>query len=352
MPEVPDRTRQWILANAPTADVVLSGESPTFLLQDAPIPKLKEDQVLLKVLYLSNDPAQRPWIDKNVDPKRLYTTPVVPGDVMRAFGIGEVVASTSDRLPVGTVCIDTPGWAEYVVLPAKECRPLDPIPGLSLTHYLGAFGATGMTAYYGIKIIGELKPEDTLVVSGAAGATGSMVVQIAKHLLGCKRIIGIAGTPEKCRWVESLGAEICINYKDADFKDQLCKATDGFVEIYFDNVGGGILDLMLTRIKNHGRIIACGAVTDYNSEDNTGLKNWFEIIMQRIQVRGFIVTDFFNSGKAPEAVKELVQAFKDGKIKIGEDSETVVETKFEDVPKTWLKLYSGGNTGKLITKMV
>ena len=193
---------------------------------------------------------------------------------------------------------------------------------------------------------------DTVVVSGAAGATGSMVVQIAKHLLGCKKVIGIAGSDDKCKWVESLGADVCLNYKKSSFKEDLIKATDGYVEVYFDNVGGEILDLMLTRMKKGGRVAACGAITDYNKSESSGLKNWFEVISNRIEIKGFIIYDFFASGKAADAVKELVTAAKDGKIKIGEENETVVDTKFDDVPKTWMSVFEGANTGKLVTKLV
>lgn len=152
--------------------------------------------------------------------------------------------------------------------------------------------------------------------------------------------------------MEGLGADTCINYKKPGFKQDLIEATDGFVEVYFDNVGGDILDLMLTRMQKGGRIAACGAITDYNRSEKSGLKNWFEIISNRIQIKGFIIGDFIAEGKAPDAVKELVTAAKEGKIMVGEENQTVVDTKFEDVPKTWMLLFDGANTGKLITKVV
>ena len=270
---------------------------------------------------------------------------------MRAGAIAEVLESKSDKYKKGDVVRASTGWTKYIALDAKECQAIQQIPGLSNTHYLGAFGPTGITAYYGTKIIARAGPDDVVVVSGAAGATGSMAVQIAKKILGCKKVIGIAGSDDKCRWVQSLGADLCVNYKNPDFKKQLRTATDGFVDVYFDNVGGPILDLMLTRMKKHGRIAACGAITDYNSSNPTGLKNWFEIISNRIEIRGFIIFDFIATGKGPEAVKEMVQAWKDGKIQVGNDNETVVETKFEDIPKTWVKLFEGSNTGKLVTQL-
>lgn len=348
----PTQTCQWILTNKPTDLPELSGLNPTFTLETNSLPALNENQVLVKTLYISNDPAQRGWITKGANPERLYVPPVDQGAVMRARAIAEVLETKSDKHKKGDMVLANAGWAEYSVQEAKDCQPIDQMSGSSITHYLGAFGMTGMTAYYGTKIIARAGPEDTVVVSGAAGATGSMVVQIAKKMLGCKKVIGMAGTDEKCKWVLSLGADVCLNYKADDFRKQLRAATDGYVEVYFDNVGGDILDLMLTRMKKGGRVAACGAVANYNKSDPTGLKNWFEVISNRIEIRGFIIIDFLMQGKGPEAVAELVKAWKEGKIQVGEENETVVDTKFEDIPKTWMSLFEGANTGKLITKLV
>ncbi len=273
---------------------------------------------------------------------------------MRAFALAEVIDSKNPKFKKGDKVIANMGWAEYAVNDPQnlQLQPIQQLEGVNVTHYLGAFGFTGLTAYYGIKEIARAGPGDTVVVSGAAGATGSMVVQIAKKILGCKRVIGMAGSDEKCRWVESLGADVCLNYKKPDFKQQLIEATEGFVEVYFDNVGGEILDLMLSRLKKHGRVAACGAVSNYNTSRPTGLRNWSEIIANRLEIRGLIILDFVASGKAGEATAEMVKACKEGKITVDESMETVVETKFEDVPKTWMMLFEGGNTGKLVTKLV
>jgi NADPH-dependent curcumin reductase CurA len=347
------KNRQWILSNPPSADPVFEGSNSTFSLESKTLPSVGSDQVLVKTLYLSNDPAQRGWIQKDMDPERLYTPPVKKGDVMRAYGIGEVVESNSESLKKGQLVNGSLGWSEYAVLNAKEVRPVpaDEKAGLRPTNFLGPLGGTGLTAWYGLVDVVRASKDDTVVVSGAAGATGSMVVQIAKHIVGCKRVIGIAGGEKKCRWVESLGADVCVDYKAASFKEDLKKATDGFVEVYFDNVGGEILDLMLSRIKRHGRIAACGAVATYNSLGQEGIKNWFEIVSNRIEVRGFIVTDAVEAGRAGPIVQELIKAVKEGKIKIGAETETVVKTKFEDIPKTWTMLFKGGNTGKLVTQL-
>ncbi|ORY15121.1 hypothetical protein BCR34DRAFT_478361 [Clohesyomyces aquaticus] len=347
------KTRQWILSNPPENDPVLSGDNATFSLETKTLSAPGPNQVLVKALYISNDPAQRGWIQKGVDPKRLYTEPVVKGGIMRAFAVAEVVETNSD-LKKGQLVLATTGWTEYAVLDAKDCRPVqaDESAGIRPTHFIGSLGGPGLTAYYGLVDVVGTKAEDTVVVSGAAGATGSMVVQIAKHIVGCKKVIGIAGGPKKCKWVESLGADVCVDYKSPNFKEELEKATDGFVEVYFDNVGGEILDLMLTRMKRHGRISACGAISNYNKMgDPVGIKNWFEIITNRIEIKGFIVTDAVVAGKTGAILQKLVQGIKEGKVKIGEESETVVPTKFEDVPKTWMMLYEGGNQGKLVTAL-
>ena len=181
---VPIETKQWLLTNKPTDLPQLSGPNHTFTLKTASLPELKDDQVLLKSLYISNDPAQRGWITKGVDPDRLYVPPVPQNSVMRARSVAEVIASKSSKYNKGDKLLATTGWAEYSVQDAKGCQPCEDIPGLSVTHYLGAFGLTGLTAYYGVKVIARAGKEDTVVVSGATGATGNMVVQIAKHILG------------------------------------------------------------------------------------------------------------------------------------------------------------------------
>ncbi|KAL8752260.1 MAG: hypothetical protein Q9199_005864 [Rusavskia elegans] len=274
---------------------------------------------------------------------------------MHARGICKVLNGNAKGWEEGELVLANPGWSEYAVLDAAKCQKLPNLEGLDVgvTQFLGALGGTGLTAWFGINEVARAGAEDTVVVSGAAGATGSMVVQIAKHIIGCKRVVGIAGGVEKCQWVkEHLGADACVDYKSASFVEELKRETEGFVEVYFDNVGGEILDLMLTRIKRHGRIAACGAVAEYNKDgaEGYGIKNWFEVVSNRIEIKGFIVWDYL--GKAAEATKEMVKATREGKIKIDAGNETVVETGFEGVPETWMKLFEGGNRGKLITKLV
>ncbi|KIV82275.1 hypothetical protein PV11_04396 [Exophiala sideris] len=342
MAPTPTSTRSWILANYPHGVPTFStaDDSSTFKLVEQALPDRKPNQVLVKVLFLSNDPAQRGWIDPSIPAERLYIKPVELKASMAARGLAEVVASTSDKLPVGTIVQGPVGWTEYAVLGEADCTPRQPLPnGLSLTHYMGAFGIPGLTAYYGLVVVGGAKAGQKVVVSGAAGAVGNMVVQIAKNIVGCSEVIGIAGSDEKCRWVENLGADKCLNYKSPTFEDDLIKATEGFIHVYFDNVGGSILDLMLARMAKNGVVIAVAPYQDY-----------FQLISMRLSIRGFIASDYLS--KAQEIGELFVEALRDGKLKISDENEQVVATNFEDVPRTWLKLFEGANTGKLITRIV
>lgn len=313
---------------------------------------MKDDHILVKTLYLSNDPAQRGWLSKMEDPSRLYVPPVQEGEVMRARGLAEVLESSSSKFSKGDIVIATTGWAEKIVVPASAVQPAPQLPnGLSPTHYLGALGLTGLTAYCGLTQVARTAAEDVVVISGAAGATGSMAVQIAKKLLGCKRVIGIAGTDAKCKWVQSLGADECLNYKSSTFAADLKKATPDFANVYFDNVGGEILDLMLTRMARNGRVAACGAISNYNSSGDaiTGLKNWFEVVSMRIEIKGFIVMDF--ADKWAEGIELFKKAVSEGKLTVGDEGEHIVEASFDEIPKTWMGLFEGANQGKLLTKI-
>jgi NADPH-dependent curcumin reductase CurA len=349
---VPTQAKVWVLNNKPTDHAVLSGPDATFALKAEDLPPLQDGQLLLKTVYLSNDPAQRGGIDANISKDQTYATPLAIGEPMRARGICEVVDSKDRNYQKGSLVAAGSNWCEYVVRNAAEVQQVREIPGISPTQMLGALGGTGLTALVGLVKVVEAKAGEIVVVSGAAGATGSVAVQIAKNVLACSKVIGIAGTDEKCRWVESLGADICINYKNPDWQEQLGKATEGGVDVYFDNVGGVQLDYMLTRLKIYGRIAACGAISDYNRSEKTGLKNWSRVITKRLNIKGFIVSDYLGDGNAAKFIGELAKAAEEGKIRVGDESETVVETKFEDVPETWVKLFDGSNIGKLVTKIV
>jgi NADPH-dependent curcumin reductase CurA len=348
----PTTTRHWILSNRPTGLPVLDGPDPTFRLATKPLPQIENGQVMIKVLYLSNDPAQRLWIDPNIPPDRLYIEPATVGNTMASYScICEVVASKATDLENGSLIMADVGWCEYAVLSADKCMPIKPIEGLEAVHYISLLGVAGVTAYYGLVDIAKTTAEDVVVISGAAGAVGSLAVQIAKNVLGCKRVIGIAGTDAKCRWVEKLGADICLNYKSKDFEEELKKATEDFVEVFFDNVGGEILDLMLTRVKKDGRIAACGAIAEYNGGQG-GIKNWYHVIAMRLQIRGLVVLDALLTGRWTEIVDSLVQGYQNGQIKVTEEGLTVIPSSFEEIPKTWMGLFDGRFSGKLLTQIV
>lgn len=354
---LPTKSRQWVLANHPTGLPTYGNKGDTFELKEVDLPSLQDGQVLVQNLYLSNDPAQRGWISppSQIDPKRLYVPPVKEGQPMRARGLAKVLSSKADGFKEGDVIQATTNWVEYAVVDTKDpmqgARVVQDLPGgLSVTHYLGALGGTGLTAYYGLVEVVGAKKGERVVVSGAAGATGSMVVQIAKHMVGASYVVGIAGSDDKCRWVESLGADKCLKYKSKNFEQELKDACGDGVDIYFDNVGGEILDYMLANLKQNGRVSACGAITGYNGEAALPMKNYFNVISMRLNIKGFIVIDHLH--KASETIGKLIGAVQEGKIKIGEENETVIDTKFEDTPKTWLRLFQGSNQGKLVTKFV
>ncbi|KAI1498746.1 hypothetical protein F5X99DRAFT_392540 [Biscogniauxia marginata] len=349
----PYTTKQWILASKPTGAPVLSGPDATFKLQTVTLPQLKDGQLLCKVRYFSNDTGLRNFIQSTVAPERFYVPPVPVGSPMRSGIIAEVIESASPSYKTGDLVMDfhLGTWSELVVLEAATSQRLAPLPkDLSLTHYLGAFGASGLAAYTGLYFAGGAKPGDTVVISAAAGATGSMAIQIAVQLLGAKRVVGIAGSDEKCAWVrERLGAHACVNYKSPTFVEDLKAATPEEVDVYFDNVGGHVLDAMLTRVKKNGTIAVCGAVSGYNTEEPMALRNWFELISMRITIRGFIMLDYMD--KAPGILQELIGAVADGRIKL-HDAETTVEGRIEEQPEIWTRLFSGFNQGKLITKLI
>ncbi|GAA6011049.1 hypothetical protein JCM8202_003877 [Rhodotorula sphaerocarpa] len=344
---IPSKTKALVLAEKPTGEVT----DKTFRLEERDLPELKDGQLLVQTLYFSNDPAQRTWIDPSVVPERAYGPVGVVGEPMPSSFLGRVAKSKSDKWKEGSLIVALGGWAEWHVLDGAQGRvfPATTVEGQSESIALSALGMVTMTAWCGLHKVAETKKEDTVVISGAAGATGSAAVQIAKKLIGCKRVIGIAGGPDKCAWVKKLGADECIDYKSATFEDDLAKATEGYVDVYFDNVGGPVLNAMFPRMARWSRIIACGAISGYNSKDPVDLRNWFNIISMRIRVQGFIVVDFMADW--PTAAQDVSKAIADGRF-ITEGTETKVKSSFEEVPKVWKRLFSGDNQGKLVTQIV
>jgi NADPH-dependent curcumin reductase CurA len=304
------------------------------------LPELQDGQVLVKVLYVSLDPAMRGWMSEG----RSYIPPVQLGEVMRAATAGRVVESSSEKLAVGDYVSGWLGVQEYAVSDENALFKVD-TETVPLPTYIGALGMPGVTAYFGLLEVGAPKEGETVVVSGAAGAVGSIVGQIAK-LKGC-RVVGIAGGPEKCKWiVEELGFDAAIDYKGEDVNEALRKHCPEGVDVYFDNVGGEILDAALARLALRARVVICGAISQYNKLDDVrGPSNYMSLLVNRARMEGFVVIDYM--GRAPEAVREMAGWIAAGKLIARED---VVEG-FDSFPDALAKLFAGENVGKLVLKL-
>ncbi|KAH9878833.1 hypothetical protein J1614_002267 [Plenodomus biglobosus] len=329
------------LAERPT-DAVVAGK--TFVEKQHPIPStssLKDGEVLFQTLYLSLDPAMRGWLN----PTRSYIAPVEIGAVMRGSGIGLIVASKSATFPVGSYATGMCGWSEYTVLHEKHLEKLDLPHGAVPTDALGVLGMTGLTAYFGILDVGQVKQGDFVVVSGAAGATGSVVGQIAK--LKGATVLGIAGDDGKVAWLkQELGFDEALNYKDPDFAKKFRALTPNLIDVYFDNVGGEILDLALSRAKPFARFVMCGAISEYNKSKPQGLKNYMMIISMRIRMQGFIVFDY--AERYAQARQDLARWLAEGKLK---RKETVVQGGIGKAGEALVGLFEGRNTGKIMVKV-
>ena len=301
------------------------------------VPAPAAGEFVTEISHLSIDPAMRGWMNAGAS----YVPPVEIGAVMRAGGIGRVIASNNDGFAVGDYVYGTFGVQEYAVSDGRGVLKLD----LSLaepTAYLGVLGMTGLTAYFGLLEVGRLNEGDTVVVSGAAGATGSVVGQLAK-IKGC-RVIGIAGGQEKCRLVtEEFGFDEAIDYRLPHLRRTLRELAPGGVNVYFDNVGGEILDDVLTCLARGARIVICGAVSQYNETQVRGPANYMMLLVARASMTGFLVFDF--ADRYLQAMAELTGWYRAGRLV---SRETLVTGGVEDFPETLLKLFEGANTGKLI----
>uniref|UniRef100_A0A8H7K2P8 Dehydrogenase FUB6 n=1 Tax=Bionectria ochroleuca TaxID=29856 RepID=A0A8H7K2P8_BIOOC len=351
MASLPTETRQWQLACHPVTYPKLEGSDATFEIAKVPLPALNAGEVLLQTIFISNDPAARVWITGGNAKPREYVPPVKIGDKMRARSLSRVMDSKAQKLPVGTVVLAAGGWAEYFTAHEDQCIVIPQDSDYDLPHYLGILGVTGLTAYYGLVEITTTTRDDVVVISGAAGATGSTAVQVAKKIIGCKKVIGIAGTDEKCRFVEALGADICLNYKSPTFYEDLSKATEDLADVFFDNVGGDILDFMFTRLRQGGRVALCGSVSRYNNlSEKASFAHFDNVITQRLKINGFVVLDYLK--KLPDVIQIFQEAAKEGKLRVDDGSQTLVPAKFEEIPEVWLRLFEGKNQGKLVTKLL
>jgi NADPH-dependent curcumin reductase len=318
----------------------MSTQRTDFEFQTVPASEPGPGEVQLRVLYLSLDPAMRGWMNES----RSYIPPVGLGEVMRAIGLGRVVASNDPSLQLGDFATGLTGVQDYSVVACKTLNKID--PNLApLPRYLGALGGTGLTAYFGLLEVGQPKPSETVVVSGAAGATGSVVGQIAK-IQGC-RAVGIAGGAAKCAYLtEELGFDAAIDYKSEDVRGALSRHCPNGVNVFFDNVGGEILDIVLGQLARKARVVLCGAISQYNNPtDVRGPKNYLSLLINSARMEGFIVFNY--AQRYGEGIQALAGWLAQGKIKARED---VVEG-LENFPEAFLKLFQGENFGKLVIKV-
>jgi len=311
------------------------------VLSESPVPELQDGQALAKVKYLSVDPTMRVWMAMDS-----YLPAVGIGDVMRAGGLAEVIESRHTLFKKGDKIVGLTGLQEYAVIEGQSKLPFQKVPSIpfvSETVFLGALGMTGLTAYFGMTEIAKPQKGETLVVSAAAGATGSVAGQIGK-IHGC-RVVGIAGTDEKCSWLTGeLGFDAAINYKHPDWKEKLAAATPNGIDIDYENVGGEIMAAVLDRMNLHGRVVVCGFISGYTKEVPEQISLGL-LIVKRLKVQGFLILDY--GARFTEAAMELGKWKMMGKLK---DRQTVVEG-LEKAPEAINMLFTGGNIGKLLVKV-
>ncbi len=327
-----DRNRRMVLAERPTGMV----DESTVRLEEVDIPEPGADEALARVRYISIDPTIRTWMDDAPG----YLPPIAIDEVVRSGGIVEVVQSNSEQYKPGDLLFGFSGWQDYVL--ASAATGYQPLPeGVSPTLALSLFGITGMTAYFGLIDVGKVKEGDVVVVSGAAGATGSTVGQIAK-IKGAAKVIGIAGGPEKCASiVDDLGFDEAIDYKNENVSARLREAAPDGIDLFFDNVGGPILDACLAQLALRGRIVLCGAISGYNDRGAAaGPANYANLIIKRGRMEGFLILDYFD--RLDEGRTAVAGWLGEGKIK---SSEHIVEG-LENAPDALNLLFTGGTRAR------
>lgn len=329
------KNRQWLLARRPQGEL----QDSDFQLVETDAPTPGAGEVLVRNLMLSCDPTQRGWIAMDT-----YLPAVKIGEVVRSLGAGRIEASNNPDFKIGDVVYGLVGWQDYFVInPAGQLNKLP--PGAPLEMAMSVLGLTGITAYFGLLEVGRPAAGETVVVSGAAGATGSVVGQIAR-IKGC-RAIGIAGGADKCRWLtREAGFDGAIDYKSENVPERLKALCPKGIDIFFDNVGGAILDAALARLAMRGRIVLCGGIAGYNAtEPPPGPKNYLNLIVQRGRMEGFLVSDF--ASRWPEAIGALAGWVQTGKIKYQVD----VQNGLEAAPATLKRLFAGRNEGKQLLRI-
>ena len=333
-----EQNRRLVLARRPSGLV----DESTTRLETGQLPELADGEALVKVRYLSIDPTIRTWMDDIPG----YLPPIQIDEVIRSGGVGEVIESRSDAYAPGQLLFGMTGWQDYVISDAGE-RAMQVLPaGVPPTTAIGILGVTGMTAYFGMTDVGRVKDGDVVVVSGAAGATGSTAGQIAK-IKGAKKVVGIAGGPEKCAYiVTELGFDEAIDYKNDNVAARLRETCPDGIDLYFDNVGGSILNDCLGNLAMRGRVVLCGAISTYTSDGPPpGPSNYLNLLIRRGRMEGFIILDYLD--RFPAAQLEVAGWIADGRIR---SSEHIVHG-LEKAPDALNLLFSGGNTGKVIVEL-
>jgi NADPH-dependent curcumin reductase CurA len=335
---MPDSNRRFLLRSRPEGRIT----ADTFELVEEAIPEIGEGEALVRAEWISLDPTNRAWIAEGPT----YLPPVGIGEVMRGLGLGRVVASKHDTYQEGHLVQGLIGWQEWAV--ASDAAPLLPVaevPGVSPSAHLGVLGMTGLTAWVGLKDIGRPQPGETLVVSAAAGAVGSVVGQIAK--ISGAHVVGIAGGEEKrALLTKRLGFDAAVDHKAPDWHQQLVAATPDGIDVDFENVGGEIMDAVFARLNLRARVVLCGLISRYNEADPpAGPRTFPNLLVQRVRLEGFIVLDHLN--RMAEAAAELSGWMREGKL---EPLETIVEG-FEQLPTALNMLFDGANTGKLVLRV-
>jgi len=329
--------QQWLLAQRPEGNI-----RPTdFIWNEIELKEPQTDQILVRNIYLSLDPTNRGWM-ADVEG---YLPPVPIGGVMRGIAIGVVEASRNDRFPEGSLVQGMLGWQKYTITDGKGLNILPNMPGIPLTAHFGLFGHIGMTAYFGLLEIGKPSAGETITITAASGAVGSLAGQIGK-LKGCK-VVGITGSDEKCHWItEELGFDSAINYQTESVYQQLKTHCPDGIDVIFENVRGKIFDAELAHINLHARVILCGLIAQYNAtEPVPGPYNFRNLLTRRGKLEGFIVLDYMD--RAMEAMMELAQWYQEGKIQYHVD---MVEG-LEEAPEAINRLFDGNKKGKLILKV-
>lgn len=328
--------RQYYLASRPKA-APTPEEVP---MRDVTLAAPNAGEVVIKNMFISLDPAIRGWMSDAPN----YIEPIPIGDAVRSSVIGRVHKSASDDYVEGDVVMTFGGWETYTTAPAAALNKLDEGAGVPLSNFLSVLGPTGLTAYFGLLNVGKPIAGETVLVSAAAGAVGSIVGQIAK-LKGC-RVVGMAGSDEKCAWIkDDLGFDEVINYKTCgDFEAAIKVACPEGVDVYFDNVGGDILDAALLCLNKHARVAVCGWISSYNGEV-PHFKNLWQLVAESITIQGFVVLDYID--QFPEGIGQLVQWVMAGKLQFKED----IVDGLDNVLPTFLKLFDGSNDGKLMIRI-